>query len=96
MKSWLEYDAEFESRIERYREAARLFRSAAETMSAERRADIFELATVLEGFAEMPSSSVRTFINARNFRGERPRLHNRESYGGLSHILALLHHNSLV
>lgn len=32
MKSWREYDADFESRIARYRETARRLRSVAETI----------------------------------------------------------------
>lgn len=44
VKSWRDYDIDFESRIARYRKTARLLRSAAETMSADRHGDLFAIA----------------------------------------------------
>ena len=48
MKSWRDYEADFEARIARYREGAQLVRSAAKMMSSDRRARLFEIATELE------------------------------------------------
>ena len=52
MKSWRDYDVDFESRIARYRKTARLLRYAAETMSADRHGDLLAIATELEGLAD--------------------------------------------
>jgi hypothetical protein len=52
VKNWRDYDIDFETRIARYRKTARLLRSAAETMSADRHGDLFAIATELEGLAD--------------------------------------------
>lgn len=49
VKSWRDYDVDFESRIARYRRTARLLWSAADTMSADRHGDLLAIATELEG-----------------------------------------------
>lgn len=52
MKSWCDYDANFEVRIARYREAAHLLRGAAETMSVDQHGDLVEIAKELERLAD--------------------------------------------
>lgn len=52
VKSWRDYDVDCESRVARYRKTARLLRSAAETMSADRHGDLLAIATELEGLAD--------------------------------------------
>ena len=53
MKSWHEVDADFESRVERYREAARLLRSSVDTIRADLRSDLLDVARNLEDLANI-------------------------------------------
>ena len=66
MKSWRDYDANFEVRIARYREAGQLLRGAAETMSADRRGDLLEIVKELEGLAD----SIAGLRSAMRSRGD--------------------------
>jgi hypothetical protein len=53
MKSIPDYDANFSSRAEKYREGAQLLRSAAENMIPDQRADLLKIAQELEELADI-------------------------------------------